>query len=800
MIIKISKLIEIEKFSSLDQEKGFIRGNHGQNCNIVFGFNGSGKTTLSNAISFFADNSFINEEEKREIYNDLKNSNNSIVELTVAEGSIKYPAKNAISKSIYIFNSNFVATHVFDGTKGKLKKFSNIGGEIKNKTIDNINEQIDKLDKEKVNLETENEKLYEKYEEIKKRRSQCFNKTLANSRLSVPKIIEATLPHKTIEALEAQLSTLASDYDLSRKETELSVDLEELRGLTFNPVFLDLPRIDVLLSKSIRQSSKELLEKKIKDVQSLFEDDQRKQLVEKWFRFGKDILTQNKINGVNHCPVCNTDISQKLFALIKDYNGYFDVSYEDFVKELNHEADDISKNISALEQHALSADKLRNLQIKYEKLLGHFAFEKFNFTAVKADLVELKESFKSKNGNIQNTFLKPKSIEANMAALNVALTALQTLRNNVLKFLESKKIDTVAVEEKIRQTYNEIIILEFNQTDERGAIERYTGNKTRITTITDSAEVGLPFYKNGLLAELKKIKAESRGITKYLNKMGIDHFDIDINEGNQDENIIIKYKNSTSEKNKLKNCLSAGEKTALAFAYFLSKFKNEINTPAKIQEATVVIDDPISSLDENRLYSTAYLIWSNFKENRQLIVLSHNFLFLKFFSSFYRGKVNCLFIDREKICELPDELKNFETPYFYMLRSIAAFLDQDNSSVVYNDAKRYLPNFIRRVLETFLSFKFSSMVSTHSGHRSPGLAEFNDNIDNTDMDASIKNKLKEKIAEINRITDAHSHGNIHHTQESFYISEIDLKLLAQNAIYVIETMDNLHKTCFLKAA
>ena len=175
MISKISKLDKIAKFSSITQEKVFQYGGKGQNCNIVFGFNGSGKTTLSNAISFFADNSFISEDEKKEIYDDIKNGDDSIVELSTQGNSIiKYPANSAHSKNIYIFNSNFVATHVFNGTKGKLKKFSNIGGEIKNKEIDNINQQIEVLDEEKKKLENENTKLGEKHEEITKTRSKSF--------------------------------------------------------------------------------------------------------------------------------------------------------------------------------------------------------------------------------------------------------------------------------------------------------------------------------------------------------------------------------------------------------------------------------------------------------------------------------------------------------------------------------------------------------------------------------------------------------------------------------------------------
>ena len=83
MIRKITILKEIGKFSSFTQEKEFKYGQDGQNCNIIFGTNGSGKTTLSNAISFFSDNSFISENEKKELFNDIKNDETSKVAIKI---------------------------------------------------------------------------------------------------------------------------------------------------------------------------------------------------------------------------------------------------------------------------------------------------------------------------------------------------------------------------------------------------------------------------------------------------------------------------------------------------------------------------------------------------------------------------------------------------------------------------------------------------------------------------------------------------------------------------------------------
>jgi hypothetical protein len=142
---------------------------------------------------------------------------------------------------------------------------------------------------------------------------------------------------------------------------------------------------------------------------------------------------------------------------------------------------------------------------------------------------------------------------------------------------------------------------------------------------------------------------------------------------------------------------------------------------------------------------------------------------------------------------LPEELRNFETPYFHMLKSIIEFAD-GTSVDSYQNAKKYLPNYIRRVLETFLSFKFAKIVYKPNGHRSPSLNEFNTEIDSLDVEDFVKQDLRQNISNIAKITNQHSHGNTQLTEENFYITEDELKALAQNAVTVIDIMDNAHKS------
>lgn len=69
-----------------------------------------------------------------------------------------------------------------------------------------------------------------------------------------------------------------------------------------------------------------------------------------------------------------------------------------------------------------------------------------------------------------------------------------------------------------------------------------------------------------------------------------------------------------------RNALSAGDKTTLAFAFFLAMLDCDKDLAGK----TVVIDDPLSSHDSHRRYMTVEVIKELCGRCRQMIVLSHD--------------------------------------------------------------------------------------------------------------------------------------------------------------------------------
>ena len=298
--------------------------------------------------------------------------------------------------------------------------------------------------------------------------------------------------------------------------------------------------------------------------------------------------------------------------------------------------------------------------------------------------------------------------------------------------------------------------------------------------------------------DLIKLKDESKSISKFLKQIGIDHFVVDIYEQATDENILITYTTSQTSKNKLRNSLSEGEKTALALAYFLSKFENEVNNAELRSKSIVIIDDPVSSLDQNCLYNIANIIKKEFELSsiEQLIVFSHNLSFLKFFNRLYsskeeKDKKRCFLLRENKLIDLPKELNNFESSYFFMLGDICDYID---NRLDYDTAKRCLPNYARRVLETFLSFKFGRI---EQNGRSLGINDFLDSdIKNLRKIVNINenelNEIKQELGKIKQITDLHSHGNIQLTDESCCISENDLRTCAKDVIWIMDELDSIH--------
>jgi wobble nucleotide-excising tRNase len=193
-----------------------------------------------------------------------------------------------------------------------------------------------------------------------------------------------------------------------------------------------------------------------------------------------------------------------------------------------------------------------------------------------------------------------------------------------------------------------------------------------------------------------------------------------------------------------KECLSEGDKSTIALAFFLSKLDIDPNKQNKI----LIFDDPLSSLDTNRRAYTIGIIKSLFQQLKQVVVLSHNEYFLHEISKDIAPSDKCTlriaenFETKEskiEVCDL-DELVKID--YFRNIERLEAF--RSNPDINLKDS---VLGWLRNVLEAHLRFKFYKEIRSMTGQRTFGrlisfLDEnpviFRENIKRTDIISKLK--------------------------------------------------------------
>lgn len=166
-----------------------------------------------------------------------------------------------------------------------------------------------------------------------------------------------------------------------------------------------------------------------------------------------------------------------------------------------------------------------------------------------------------------------------------------------------------------------------------------------------------------------------------------------------------------------KECLSEGDKSTIALAFFLSKLDIDPNKSNKI----LIFDDPLSSLDTNRRSYTIRIIKQLFQQLKQVVVLSHNEYFLHEVGKDTReaDKVTLRITEnfaakasKIETCDL-NELVKIE--YFKHLDALEAFrVNPDHSQ------KDTVLGWLRNVLEAHIRFKFYREIRNMTGQQTFG--------------------------------------------------------------------------------
>lgn len=177
---------------------------------------------------------------------------------------------------------------------------------------------------------------------------------------------------------------------------------------------------------------------------------------------------------------------------------------------------------------------------------------------------------------------------------------------------------------------------------------------------------------------------------------------------------------SVTRRGKPAKRLSEGEKTAIAFLYFLVQLKDQ---NFDLAEGVVVIDDPISSLDASAIYQAFSFLKNETQNAKQLFILTHNFEFLKLLINWVNNIHGLPKSDRSfsmvlctetasgrsaRLAPLDSLLIDHATEYHYLFKVLYTFKSDGTILGCY-----HVPNIARKVLETFLDFHLPSNKSLY---------------------------------------------------------------------------------------
>lgn len=629
--------------------------------NLIYGWNYSGKTTLSRIFRCI---------ELEELHIDFSDSE---FELTDNQNNkIRHNKLDNTTSKFRIFNTDFIDSNLYWDNQEANPIFI-LGEEdiesqnqikILAEEINNLKDGKKKKSKEKSDSERDLEKkLTDKARELDRIKPPYDKRKLRNILENIQSDLEKYCLNETV--LHELLKTLNTPPKEKISEISLEILDEE-----------KLDEIKELLDKTAISQTIERLEKNPK--------------LNNWVRKGLDLHVDK-----TKCEFCSSKLPENLLQI---YEKHFSEEYENLLNELNKAIQDLNR----------------------VKLINSFPDNKRIYP-------RLEERYKTVKSNFENSINEYNRIIDDLAKL------LKAKINNPFKKLANELIpfNVIGIHEGLKD-FNEIRIIHNNicdnfQNEQENAFEKlelhyayeFDNENKYYNALNGMRQLKNEIKKiNEEIAkkeeEIHKIESQLSDVGKAADKInqdlhnifGREHIKLDAT----DENKFKILRDGREAKN-----LSEGEKTAIAFSYFLTRLEDK---ETDISEATIFIDDPISSLDSNHLYNTFAIIKANLENCDQLFISTHNLEFFNlikdWFTKMKGNKSKCCYYLIERITsngneisiisELPSFLLKYRSEYHYLFYKIKLFSTNPTTEF---ESLYQLPNIIRRFLEAFIGFKYS---------------------------------------------------------------------------------------------
>lgn len=679
---KIQSIKKLENFGIFQNYTSQEVNDFGK-YNLFYGWNGSGKSTLSYLFYCIERRAHPSRFPNAKFNLTLCEQEN-ITEKTILNSSL----------NIYVFNKDFIDDNI---------------------SWNNIVKSILLVDKEKIE---ERKKLEELKKELANDKQLCATEVTgiqtAEHEISMFKTnsarnIKTSLSYidtadryylnydkrkfeafikNNFENIKSSISLLSDEkiaelIDTAKptQKTNISFTLQKTKAEMWDQA---QERLNVLLSTSIVSQTIERLVKH-SDIMS-------------WVETG---IKLHEKHHMDKCEFCGNNIK---IERIKELEAHFNDNYKDFQARLVSANHWLKEKYIQLPILPASASLYDELQMEYEQSssLLRASVEKINNI-----LKEWQEILNTKIANPLETNL---SIEAIPNILvddfNSAIDKIEGIIYKHNHKSNNFAEETKKAKEQLELHYATEAVNDFNLYERKDSLlNRKQENNTLKSTIT------------GMTREITRLESslanEGLGADKF-NKslhrfLGRSELELRFSPTKKGYEII------RNQSDLAQGTLSEGEKTAIAFVYFITKLKENDN---KIEDTIVVIDDPISSFDSTHLFHAYSFLKENCQSINQLFVFTHNFTFFKLIRDWLKKKnkknkeAKAIFYTIEANTDTPrrsiiknsdNSLIEYNSEYHYIFSRLHKYKSHETLT---REEAFLTANLSRKLLESFFSFKF----------------------------------------------------------------------------------------------
>ncbi|GAA8771529.1 AAA family ATPase [Helicobacter pylori] len=770
--------------------------------NVIFGNNGCGKTSLTRAFELL-----ISKNKCIEKYRTISTAESPSIEFECKDGSYKIEPNSNIgapSFKVEIYNSDFLHNNAPFNSEFGLKKLddgiiileSSVLGE-ETKEINQLKNCKEKVEKRQKKIKDENsaetlsakqESEIKKYdEEIEKIRKKVTSKTIQITldEIKINNICEVS--KNKFKVQEDALTNLEKDFDELDEAMKKFDDLKEMELPKDYQTIKD--KLESLFSFDIDKEAGQVSEE-IKEHMSKV----GREFIE------KGIELQKKMPD-NACPFCTQEITNNI---IQVYTSYFNKSIEQFNQD--------SLEVSGTLKKILEQWNIKEILQSFERFEP---FMKKDFSTNKESLKNALDQIKALLEKLQKEVGKKegakneKEFQETDKKLSENYEKFQKCVDETRNILKQKKEQKERLE-KLKTELKEARI-------KKAKHDSYDWQKSKEEVERKLSVLNCRHERlNRLLEKInKKLKGlydqkrpDIETINNYLKALNLPKYSLD-----KDYRIVLN--SDALENSEAKIILSDGEKTTLAFAYFLARLKL-FYKKEDLKNLVVVIDDPISSLDEQRIYNTTCLVakinqelarekLSNEENKAQVFVLTHNHTFMARLINMIGKHARYLQLERHQgqlkiVCK--DKANGyFDTFYLLLFKEVYEFAKRETVQDDFNEAINY-GNKVRILLESFLKINFiDSFLGEDKTFKKEKIEKLIETADNQvrlsfsnlpfSNEHSIKDKdaLTEKFLSIIKGLHLESHGSVADVFNPYKISLKDVQKFARIAINAMKILN-----------